>query len=82
MGFFIFPVIPVVFGQCHPVFQLSLNGRVLTFSFSKGLQCQSTSFSEFCSHFLARTIGYIPGTHPSGEYVQESSKSCRLDRQV
>lgn len=70
------------FGQYHLLFQLSLNGRALIFPFSKGLQCQSTNFSEFCNHLLARTIGYIQRTQLLGEHVQESSKGCRLDRQI
>lgn len=41
------------FEQYNLLFQHSLNGRVLIFSFSKGLQCQSSNFSEFCNHLLA-----------------------------
>lgn len=70
------------FGQYHLLLQLCLNGRVFSFSFSKGLQYQSTNFSEFYNHLLANITGHIHRTHPLGEDVQESSKDWRLDRQL
>lgn len=69
------------FWTVSPTIPAVLEWKSTYLLFLQGI-AMSTNFSEFCNHLLARTIGYIQRTQLLGEYLQESSKGCRLDRQI